>query len=110
MIKKCKIHGDTEFSDNTKRSRCKKCRIEATQKRRSKVKIMAIRYKGGECVYCGYKKCIAALEFHHLNPEEKDFQFSGNGYCKKWEDVKKELDKCILLCANCHRELHNKAD
>ena len=64
----------------------------------------AVDYKGGSCSICGYKKCLTALEFHHVNPDEKDV------YNSHWtfERNKNELDKCILVCANCHRELHAK--
>ncbi len=65
----------------------------------------AIEYKGGECVKCGYKKYYGALEFHHTDPSKKDFQISTN-LSKAWEKLKKELDKCILVCSNCHREIH----
>jgi hypothetical protein len=65
-----------------------------------------VEYKGGCCVICGYKRCLSALEFHHLNPEEKDFSISK--YVNvKFEKIKNELDKCVLLCANCHREVHD---
>jgi len=110
MKKICKIHGETEFSNTTTRSRCKKCQVTAVQKRRNKIKELAVEYKGGSCINCGYNKYIGALEFHHLNPKEKDFNLSHNGHCRSWEIVKKELDKCILLCANCHREIHNKGE
>lgn len=68
---------------------------------------MSVDYLGGKCNRCGYNKCIDALDFHHINPKEKDFNFSENGHCRSWERVKKELDKCELLCANCHREEHS---
>jgi transposase len=74
---------------------------------RQKNKERAIEYKGGECVNCGYKKCSSALEFHHTNPSEKDFGPSKNMNIA-WEKLKKELDKCILVCANCHREIHEE--
>ena len=69
-------------------------------------KLRAIRYKGGKCQKCGYDKCISALEFHHRDPNEKEFEW-GRLRGRKWEDVLKELDKCDLLCANCHREEHH---
>jgi predicted transcriptional regulator len=72
---------------------------------RRRNKERAVEYKGGECVKCGYKKCIIALEFHHLDPEKKDFTPSSN-MNMSWDKIKEELDKCILLCSNCHRELH----
>ena len=74
---------------------------------RQKNKERAIEYKGGECVKCGYKKCNSALEFHHTNPNKKDFGPSNNMNIA-WEKLKKELDKCILVCANCHREIHEE--
>lgn len=77
------------------------------KKRRSVLKEELVKYKGGKCEICGYNKCIEALEFHHLNREEKDFTISS--YLRLSIDkLKKEDDKCILVCANCHREIHHK--
>lgn len=70
-----------------------------------KVKEKLIEYKGGKCQLCGYNKCTTALEFHHLNPSQKDFTISGG--TKSFEKAKIEADKCILVCANCHREIHS---
>jgi len=67
---------------------------------------MAIEYKGGKCSICGYCKCIEALEFHHIDANNKDFSISNKGYTRSWEKVKKEIDKCLFLCANCHREIY----
>ena len=67
---------------------------------------MAITYKGGKCQSCGYNKCLEALEFHHIDPKQKDFSISQYGHSRSWERVRKELDKCVILCANCHREIH----
>jgi hypothetical protein len=109
MIKKCKNHGLTEFVKRKDNSyRCKKCAVEAVQKRRDKLKENAVKYKGGKCQNekCGYNKYIGALDFHHLDPNKKDFGVSAKGYTYSWENVKKELDKCIMLCSNCHREVH----
>ena len=61
-----------------------------------------------KCEICGYDRCITALEFHHLNRGEKDFSISESTYSRSMEDLKKEVDKCILVCANCHREIHEK--
>ena len=69
---------------------------------------MAVEYKGGCCSICGYDGCIEALEFHHIDPSEKDFGISSKGYTRSWERVKEEIDRCVLLCANCHREVHFK--
>lgn len=67
-------------------------------------KIDAITKYGGKCVLCGYNKCPAALDFHHLF--DKKFQPSYIILRWAWERVKEELDKCVLVCANCHREIH----
>jgi hypothetical protein len=80
--------------------------IKAVTKRRQKIKQMAVEYKGGKCSICGYGRCITALEFHHLDPNEKDFGVAKNGASRSWEKTKIELDKCIMVCANCHREIH----
>ena len=81
----------------------------AVKKRRKKLKQMAIEHKGGKCAACGYCKCVGALEFHHLNPSEKEFGLSTRGLTRSWEKTKAEVDKCVLLCANCHREAHVQA-
>ena len=80
--------------------------INAVDRRRKVLKEKAINYKGGKCVFCGYKKCNQALEFHHLGSYEKDFGVSAKGYTRSWSKVRDELDKCILVCSNCHREIH----
>jgi hypothetical protein len=79
---------------------------KAVVKRRKNIRQQAIDYKGGRCAICGYNKCLQALEFHHIEDDKKDFGISAKGYTRSWEVVKRELDKCILLCANCHREVH----
>lgn len=79
--------------------------IRAVHKRRKKIREMALEYKGSGCELCGYDRCSEALEFHH-NSSNKDFSISDRGYTRSWKKVKEELDKCLLLCANCHRELH----
>ncbi len=73
---------------------------------RKLIKQWALDYKGNKCKYCGYDKCIEALEFHHINPDEKDFSISDRNIKLDWEEIKKELDKCVLVCSNCHREIH----
>jgi hypothetical protein len=110
ILKECPHHGLTEYSyrSGEHRYRCKKCSVENVQKRRYKLKEKAVEYKGGKCELCGYDKCIDALEFHHKNPDEKDFGISQKGITRKWEQIKDELDKCICVCANCHREIHSK--
>lgn len=78
----------------------------AVDKRRKKVRLMAIEYGGGKCQICGYMKCNRALSFHHKDPSKKDFGLSASGLTRAWTKTQKELDKCILVCANCHMEIH----
>jgi len=59
---------------------------------------------GGQCQICGYSQCIQALEFHHKDPNEKDFAISSK--TRAWKFVEAELAKCVMLCCRCHREVH----
>lgn len=72
---------------------------------RQRMKARSIEYKGGRCVLCGYQRCSRSLQFHHLDPSEKDFNIGGKSI--SWEKTKVELDKCVLVCANCHGEIHD---
>jgi hypothetical protein len=74
---------------------------------RQRVKLKSIEYKGGKCQNCGYSRCVSALEFHHRDPHKKDFSITA-GTCKAWHKIKIELNKCDILCANCHREKHTE--
>ena len=77
----------------------------AVIKRRRAIKQKAVEYMGGQCQICGYKRHQAALEFHHIDPKTKSFGIGGYGHSRSWERVKQELAKCLLVCANCHREI-----
>lgn len=107
MIKECLKHGEVKhfLRKDSNTYRCSKCSSEAVSKRRKELVIKAVHYKGGKCSICSYNKCITALEFHHIDPTTKLFGIS-DGCTRSWEVIKVELDKCILVCANCHRELH----
>jgi hypothetical protein len=85
---------------------CKKCTTKQVVERTKKLKQQMVEYKGGCCQICGYNKYIGALDFHHLNPSEKDFTIAHMRQYKFDEIVKNELDKCLLVCSNCHREIH----
>ena len=109
---KCKVFltEETGYWRSSKKvwlANCKKCHNKYSVERWQNNKKRAVDYKGGECERCGYNKCIDALEFHHIDPTQKDKTF-GNIKIRKWEDQKKELDKCMCVCANCHREIHSK--
>jgi hypothetical protein len=100
----------TEFhnkkSENRLNSWCKEC-VYACQKARWKDrKRKAIELLGGGCCQCGYKKNISALQFHHINSDKKEFDWT-RLRLRPWLCVVAELKKCVLLCANCHIEKHN---
>ena len=106
-MRECTKHGNQKFYKRD-RWRCAKCATEAVTKRRKNLKLMAVEYLGGQCQFCGYSKCVGAMDFHHKDPKEKDFGIAQKGYTRSWEKVKSELDKCLLLCKNCHNEEHER--
>ena len=87
-------------------SHCKTCYQDKYTKTRRDNKQKGVDYLGGKCIKCGYNKCNAALDFHHIDSSNKEFNPAhltrGN-----FEKLKSELDKCVLLCSNCHREHHS---
>ncbi len=104
---KCKKklpHSNYTKSGNGLYSYCRVCMNTRAKELNKSVKQKCIEYKGGKCVKCGYNKCPLALEFHHIDPTTKDFNINGRKSFN--QNVKNELDKCILLCSNCHREIH----
>ena len=111
-IRLCPLHGEQHFfaekSKDGIRFRCSKCRTDAVRRKRHSLKLKAIMYKGGKCLKCGYDKCPGALDFHHRDSSEKEFAIGHKGRIRSWDKMKPELDKCDLLCANCHREEHFK--
>jgi len=105
IIRECVHHGVTEFKPRSSgEHRCLKCRSEAVTRRRRKVKRMLVEEAGGACTVCGYDRCIAALEFHHLVPAEKHFALSLRS-ARSISSSRAEAKKCLLLCANCHSEV-----
>lgn len=102
----CPQHGTTVFQLRPDSGyRCLKCRSDAVSRRRRKVKRVLVEEAGGKCVGCGYDRCIAALEFHHVNPAEKKFSLSHRGVARSLARARAEAEKCVLLCANCHAEV-----
>lgn len=87
-------------------SYCKPCTNQQVIERQRKLKQQCIEYKGGSCQHCNYSKYAGALEFHHLDPTQKEFSLAHQHTTSFGDKIKQELDKCILLCANCHREEH----
>ncbi len=108
---KCKIEKTADLFYKRRKGEdlspyCKVCTSIQTVDRQRKLKQMCIDYKGGKCIFCNYKKYNGSLDFHHIDPKEKDFSISNLKLTTFNEKIKKELDKCILVCSNCHGEIH----
>jgi hypothetical protein len=84
-----------------RRNICNTCHVN---KYRQNVKRKLVEYKGGKCKICGYNRCIRNLTFHHIDQNEKEFQIGGQS--RSFDKLKKEVDKCVLLCCICHGEVH----
>ena len=82
---------------------CGACAVSRSRKNRKK---FLVEYCGGECVLCGYSKSTEALDFHHVDPSIKDFGISDRGITRSLKKSLDEIEKCVLLCSNCHREVH----
>jgi hypothetical protein len=85
---------------------CKKCMCEDRTDRAREFKRRCVEYKGGKCERCGYNRCDWSIDFHHRDPNEKDFGLGKQRRTRFDDKIKKELDKCMILCSNCHREKH----
>jgi transposase len=102
----CGKHGRTMFVlDGSGSYRCLPCRRAAVAKRRRAVRAAIIQEAGGRCASCGYDAYIGALQFHHLDPNGKEFGLSSRGFTRSLERLRQEAKKCVLLCANCHAEV-----
>ena len=101
----CRRHGRTRFVQMTGAFRCAKCRQEAVIEHRRGLKKKLVAEAGGACVICGYERCIAALQFHHVDPAKKEFGIGRGGSIISLDVLREEARKCVLLCANCHAEV-----
>lgn len=93
----------------TRRSECKSCHNLMAKKDydRKRNQMIDAKIAIGSCQKCGYSKCIESLDFHHKNPNEKEYTISQMIRQHKSQlDIEEEMKKCIILCANCHREFH----
>lgn len=104
----CKVCGRTYIYTRSAGHRMNKCNTCAVKIRHDRMKARAVEYKGGKCTVCGYDKCIHALCFHHKDSSTKEFTIGGS-YNRSWNSIKQELDKCIIVCMNCHVEIHSES-
>ncbi|MFA5558900.1 MAG: hypothetical protein WDA59_05520 [Methanofastidiosum sp.] len=101
---KCKVCGkEIKQLQGKNRTRCSGCN---TKIRRYRAKLAAIAYLGGKCERCGWEGPVAGYTFHHKDPTQKEFNISMVAN-KSWLVIKEELDKCELLCQNCHHIEHS---
>jgi len=81
---------------------------ERQKKRGNDRKRELVEMKGGKCMKCTYSKCLRALSFHHRNPSTKKFGLDVRNLTNhSWESIIKEVEKCDLLCSNCHMEVED---
>ena len=118
MVKICEICENKFETKSSTRIYCYNCSGESTrlddntrkhQKTilRNNMKKQAVKILGGKCCICGYDRCIDALEFHHKDPSIKEFKL-GSGNTMSRKEYKSEALKCMLVCSNCHKEIHSK--
>lgn len=103
---RCKRHGMTRFKlEGRGYYRCMLCRQSRVSEWRRRTKQLLVEEAGGRCGLCGYDRCVAALHFHHVDPTLKEFALSRNGVTRSRAEARREAEKCLLLCANCHAEV-----
>jgi DNA-directed RNA polymerase subunit RPC12/RpoP len=106
-MRECASHGWTVFRrvGLSGEYRCARCGPARVARHRRKVKDILVAEAGGACRLCGYDRYPGALQFHHLDPAQKRFQFGGRSMTRSLEILREEARKCVLLCANCHAEV-----
>jgi transposase/5-methylcytosine-specific restriction endonuclease McrA len=110
VVMPCARHGETEFVlEDRGYYRCKRCRVDAVVRHRRKIKARLVEEAGGRCCVCGYDRYVGALQFHHVDPDDKLYEVSQYGVTLSVEAARAEATKCVLLCANCHAEVETGA-
>ncbi|HEX3804651.1 MAG TPA: HNH endonuclease signature motif containing protein [Solirubrobacteraceae bacterium] len=106
VLRTCGKHGETEFVMSTDGYfRCRRCRSESLVRRHRRVKEILVAEAGGACMICGYSRYNGALQFHHLDPDKKRLSLAMGGAALGIETLRREAEKCVLLCSNCHAEV-----
>jgi hypothetical protein len=103
----CARHGLTTYQHTgaKRHYRCLLCRAERVARRRRQIKETLVHEAGGRCRLCGYDRWMGALQFHHVDPAEKEFNIALRGVARSLDRARREAEKCVLLCANCHAEV-----
>jgi hypothetical protein len=105
---KCGRCGETDPAKfyGHKRRMCGPCHNAYNTKQGQDKRLRAVKELGGKCCVCGFDRYLCSLDLHHREPKSKDPKFrSIRGW--SWERIAIELEKCILLCKNCHAAIHN---
>ena len=102
----CSAYSSVRFQTLSEQESFRERKAEEKRVRGRKYKKLLIEHFGGKCVTCGYDRCPAGFDFHHIIPEEKEFSIGQSCGNFAYERLLKEAEKCMLLCSNCHRELH----
>ncbi|HEY2637146.1 MAG TPA: hypothetical protein VGI54_07150, partial [Solirubrobacteraceae bacterium] len=105
VMRRCRRHGVTRHVRRGRSWRCSRCTVIQVAAWRRRLKVRLVAEAGGACVLCGYARCMAALQFHHLDPATKRFSLSHRGLARSYAEAREEAGKCVLLCANCHAEV-----
>jgi transposase len=105
----CPRHGMTRHVRRKEGFRCARCRVEHVADKRRRIKRQLVLEAGGRCELCGYDRCVAALQFHHVDRATKRFALSQQGVSRSMAEAREEAAKCVLLCANCHAEVESGA-
>jgi len=103
----CKLCNREYLYDRTKGHRGTQCNSCSVRKSQRKKKQNFVNHFGGKCSKCGYDRCVNALEFHHNGDVDKEDSPSNVIMHWSWDRALDELSKCILVCSNCHREIHH---
>ena len=103
----CRRHGRSRYvlSGDGAVYRCARCRSERVIAWRRRTKLTLVAEVGGACQVCGYDRCAGALHFHHVDPATKEFALSRGGVTRSIAEARREAEKCVLLCSNCHAEV-----
>lgn len=94
---------------NGKQAECKDCQKDTNKKHAFEKKQRMVEYKGGKCARCNGVFHPFVYDFHHIDPSTKEKSLNSMRYLS-WDRIKEELDKCEILCANCHRLTHVEAN
>lgn len=105
-IKRKELFYKHSLSSDGLHAQCKKCFNNISLKKAYERKKILVNALGGKCQRCGYDKCIAALDFHHKDSNDKSFEIGRMMLRKSIDELLLEAQKCNLFCSNCHREEH----